>query len=165
MVWVRLEDDYRDHPKMEGVDAHAELLWIRGLAYANRFRTDGFVPPSVVTRLGQDLSGIVLELSRNWSEPVRRIYGRPLANRLVRAGLWLPVEGGWMIHDYCDYQPTKAELAERAAKTRARVAAHRARQRAAAEQEAAADVTPLQIVRNAVTANGCNAPPTRPDPK
>src|SRR6476619_7621329 len=29
---------------------------------------------------------------------------------LVEAGIWEPVKGGWQIHDYLEYQPSKEEI-------------------------------------------------------
>jgi hypothetical protein len=37
---------------------------------------------------------------------------KPLVSELVRVGLWEEVEGGYVIHDYTDWQPSAAEIEE-----------------------------------------------------
>jgi hypothetical protein len=39
---------------------------------------------------------------------------------LVDAGLWTAVEDGWLMHDFLDYNPSKAELLDKRAKESAR---------------------------------------------
>lgn len=89
MAWVRLDDAVYDHPKLAGVPNGTLWVWVCGLAYASRHLTDGFVPSGVLRRFNAT--------SRD-------------AGRLVRAGLWKPVDGGWQIHDYGDYQPTRGSV-------------------------------------------------------
>jgi hypothetical protein len=45
---------------------------------------------------------------------------------LVDAGLWKPMKGGWVIHDYLKYNPSAAELAEKRRREAERKAAARA---------------------------------------
>ena len=44
MPWVRIDDGYADHPKMAAVGPLGQALWLAGLAYCNRYLTDGFIP-------------------------------------------------------------------------------------------------------------------------
>jgi hypothetical protein len=91
MSWVRLEDTFPEHPKIDKVGGDAAWLHVCALAYCNRNETDGLVPAGSVTRLSD------------------RKNPRSLAARLVDAGLWEDDPNGWRIHDYLHYQPSRAQ--------------------------------------------------------
>lgn len=87
MSWLKVDDQFPDHPKALalGRDRLAAIgLWTIGSCYAARFLTDGFIPASALP------SG-----------------SRRLAGRLVEVGLWDEAPGGYRIHDYHDYQPSR----------------------------------------------------------
>jgi len=92
MVWVRLADDFVDHPKVVEAGPLASWLYVCGLSYSNRYATDGFIPSGQVRRLA------------DVREPDL------LARKLVEVRLWEPVKGGYQIHDYAEYQPSSAEV-------------------------------------------------------
>lgn len=92
MTWVKIDDKFPDHPKVIEAGPLAGWLYICGLAYANRYLTDGFVPERQVNRLC-DVDGV-----------------DELATDLVRVGLWEIVEGGYQIHDYLEYQPSAEKV-------------------------------------------------------
>ena len=92
MPWVRLADDFPDHPKLIAAGPLAGWLWACGLAYCNRYLTDGFVPAAQVRRLA------------DVDDPAS------LAVKLVDVKLWEPVEGGYRVHDYGKYQPSRADV-------------------------------------------------------
>lgn len=114
MPWVRLDEQFPDHPKVVQAGPLAGWLHVCGLAYCNRLLTDGFVPAGQVPKLA-DFDGI-------WTEPdgaAVQICIDPfdLVKQLEAAGMWKRVTNGYLIHDYNDYQPTKATvMAERKAK-------------------------------------------------
>lgn len=89
MPYVQVEDGFPEHPKAIDLSLAAKGLWLDGLCYANRQLTDGFVPAGVVRRAGG---------------------ADDLVSELVSAGLWEPAAGGWTMHDYEDWQTTKAEI-------------------------------------------------------
>lgn len=98
MGWVKLDDQFGEHPKIARVSDTALALWVTGLAYCNRNLTDGFIPSTV--GLGQ----------------LRYCEGNaaPAIRELESVGLWHAVRGGWQVHDYSDFQPSReAILAER----------------------------------------------------
>lgn len=106
MVWLRLEDTFPEHPKVLAAGAIAAWLNVCAIAYCNRQLTDGFVPTAAVAQMG-------------------RIRD---AATLVRVGLWQQVPGGYEIHDYLRYQPSRAEVEDRRQRDReAKVAGGRAR--------------------------------------
>lgn len=100
MPWVRLDDQFPDHPKIDQAGPLAGWLFVCGLAYCNRQLTDGFIPKATMPRLS------------TVPNPAK------VARALVDAGLWDAVDGGWQVHDYLDFQPSRDKvLAERAAAT------------------------------------------------
>ncbi|HET7486849.1 MAG TPA: hypothetical protein VFJ85_02905 [Acidimicrobiales bacterium] len=106
MAWVRLDEAFPDHPKVARAGPLASWLHVCALAYCNRLLTDGFVPSAQVAKLA-DLSEV-------------RATALQLAERLVDVGMWTREAGGFRIHDFGDYQPTKAQVeAERQAKAAA----------------------------------------------
>ncbi len=101
MGWVRLDDSFPDHPKAVQAGPTACWMYICGIAYANRFLTDGFIPERQVARLCDA------------KKP------ETLAAMLVEVGLWEPTTGGYLIHDYLDYQ-SSAEKVKRERSSNAR---------------------------------------------
>lgn len=91
MAWVKIDDQFSDHPKVLEVGPLAECLFVRGLTYAARYLTDGFVPDAHLRRMG-DLDAFAE------------------APKLVASGLWHEAEGGFQIHDYLDYQPSSTKV-------------------------------------------------------
>ncbi len=90
MAWVKIDDQFTDHPKVLEVGPLAECLFVRGLCYAARYLTDGLVPVAHLRRMA-DFDAITE------------------AGKLVAAGLWEDAEGGYQIHDYLDYQPSRED--------------------------------------------------------
>ena len=147
MVWVRLDDHFDQNPKVASVGPLGIALWTVGLAYCNRNLTDGFIPWVTARSL---LSWEYLDPPT--AEGHRRIQRIGITSGmagddvgsdtviclLLEAGLWEEVAGGYRIHDYSEFQPTRAEVeAEKAAKQ----AAGRAGGQAAAIARAKAAAT------------------------
>jgi hypothetical protein len=95
MPWVRIDDQLSDHPKIVAAGPDAAWLYIAGLCYASRYLTDGFIPEAQVRRLTDIKSPIAA------------------AKRLVDVGLWDEVEGGYMVHDYLEYNYDANTVKER----------------------------------------------------
>lgn len=94
-MWVRIDDQIAHHPKFLTVGAEASWLWLCGQSYCARYLTDGFIPSPALPTLC-----IVSDINGS-------------AERLVMVGLWDRVEGGYQVHDYHDYNPTRDEVLER----------------------------------------------------
>lgn len=96
MAWVSIDDGAPEHRKQLAAGAQACWLWICGLAYCNRQKArDGFIPEAKVAAL------YPMEGAKRW------------ARRLCEVGLWEPVEGGFRVHDYHEYQPTAEQVSAR----------------------------------------------------
>ena len=89
MAWFKMDDGVVTHPKFAMIGAADMGVWAWGAAWASRELTNGHIPATV------------LPLLRGTPEN---------AERLVAAGLWLEVEGGWQYHDWNDYQPAPDEV-------------------------------------------------------
>ncbi len=96
MGWLRLDDAFGDHPKIIGLSDRAFRAHVMGLLYCARHLTDGIVPRAAAPKVAA-------------------------VRELERAGLWTSTRGGgWLIHDFLDYNPSKAEtLDKRSAKSMA----------------------------------------------
>lgn len=101
MAWVRLDDTFPEHPKVQTLPAEAFVLYITSLCYANRNLTDGYLPAVAVQQMG-------------------RLKHKRLAQTLVMAGLWEVVRGGYRIHDYLHFQPTREVVLKKRERDRVR---------------------------------------------
>lgn len=123
MPWVRFDDQFPIHRKVDGLSDAAYRLHTSAIFWCARNLTDGFVSED-------DLDGVTARVrtpARFASECVKR-------DTWHEAGTACPSlkcppapdgETGWVIHDYWAYQPTKAQVladrekaAERQAKWR-----------------------------------------------
>lgn len=92
MPWGRIDDTFYDHPKLERLGKHrlaAIGLHALALSWCNRWLTDGVIPASRVRWFG----GTTGQTSA-----------------LVEAGMWETAEGGFRIHDFLEYNQSKAAV-------------------------------------------------------
>lgn len=91
MTWVKLDDGYANHPKVAEGGSDALALDIGGMCYAARYGTEGFIPERMLTHL-----------SIACADPMRS------AETLLSTGRWERdnERGGYVIHDWNDYQPS-----------------------------------------------------------
>ena len=105
MTWIRLDDGFPDHPKIATVGPLAGWFHVCGLCYAGRYLTDGFIPENAVFRLA-DFRGIGISHGMVGHD----VEAGELIDALLDAGLWQRVEGGYMIHDYLEYNPSAEQV-------------------------------------------------------
>ena len=126
MTWVRLDDQFGEHPKIVGLSDRAFRAHVTGLLYCGRYLTDGRLPRGVLP-------------------PARALA------ELVAAGLWTANgTGEYSIHDYLEYQPTREQVEREIAQKRAAgraggKAAAKARAKAAAKAPPQAKSKPIPI--------------------
>lgn len=92
MSWVKVDDQMPRHPKLLSLGRDrlvCQGVWLDGMCYASGYLTDGFIPCAALERGTEKY-----------------------ANKLVSVGLWERVEGGYRIHDYHEYQPTRIDALE-----------------------------------------------------
>lgn len=93
MAWLRIDDRVRTHPKIAQAGPAAAWLWFCGVCYCREHLTDGFLPKPVIPTLA-------LNLPNPWRH----------AARLVEVRLWEDAVGGYLVHDFLDWNPSKAEV-------------------------------------------------------
>jgi hypothetical protein len=107
MGWVRLDDGIAHHPKLVEAGPLALALQVTALGYTNSHLTNGFVPASAPLLLvGFERYHVIIDaFSELWD----------WAAVMVEHGLWEPApdRDGRIIHDYLDYQPSRAEALKR----------------------------------------------------
>jgi len=112
VTWVRLDDHFADHPKMLSLGAFAPLalaLQVRALCYAARHLTDGFIPEAAITVLTDGFGEWSIETGGNEFMSVGADaddFDWPAL--MLKAGLWHRRKGGYAIHDYLIYNPSRA---------------------------------------------------------
>lgn len=96
MPWIKLDDQWMDHPKIVKAGRDARDVWLASLTWCARHLTDGHFPaellPSLAITAGVDVANC-----------------QTFASALVEVCLWERTENGYHIHDYNDYNPTKEQ--------------------------------------------------------
>lgn len=116
MGWVRLDDNFADHPKIIALGDTAFRLFITGLCYSNRQLTDGVIPYQIVGAWVGD----------NPEKP---------SDELEDQGLWERVDKGFQIRSYTEYQPTRDKVHKKRDEARERLKRYREKQGNADETE------------------------------
>jgi hypothetical protein len=99
MSWIRLDDGWLDHPKISRLDLRTREAWLRVLTHCARQNKGGFASDESLRRL------------RITARMRRELVHAPAG---FTVGLWEPVEGGVVIHDFDDYQAPDDLRAKRA---------------------------------------------------
>lgn len=127
MAWFKVDDGWWSHPKTLQLSDNSVSLWTRAGSWSCQHLTDGFIPVSALKTLG----------------------GTPrFAGELVKVGYWEKADGGWVFHDWADYQEHSATVKKRRGDARERM-------RAVRTNGKRTDESGSQEVRST---------PTRPDP-
>lgn len=107
MPYLNMDDNFADHPKVDGLSDGAFRLHVSAMCYAAKHKTDGAIPPERIPRL----------MPR---------FKQTYVTELIKAGLWVQHDDGQRIHDYLDWNKSRAwwekekkEGAERQRKSRA----------------------------------------------
>lgn len=133
MTWFKIDDGFHCHPKVLEAGNEAIGLYARCGSWVSQQLTNGFVPTSIALLYG----------------------GRELAAALVEARLWIPVDGGWQMHDFLIYNPSKDQV--RSDRAAAADRQKRARERAKAAREAKESAMASHAVTHAVTTSVTDA--------
>lgn len=154
MDWVKLHCRYYADPKVEGLDDAAEVMFVRSLALAGDREQRGFIPETSLPLLAR-----------------RRRYER-LVSALVAGGLWTPVDGGYVITAWSDWQDAADALAERRTADRERQRRRRRRQKESMSrdiEDSSRDVTETELETDPFETKGGEplqaAAPAAPPPK
>lgn len=102
---AKFDDGTADNPKMFAAGPVASWLWFCGVLYCRRALTDGYIPKGKVPALISSLSAT---------------GAFKQATKLCDVGLWHEEIGGYRVHDYLDWNPTKAAIENYRKRDRAR---------------------------------------------
>ena len=107
MPWVRFDDQFTIHRKVDGLSDAAFRLHASAIFWSARNLTDGFVSR-------EDLDGVTARVrtpARFAAECVRRGVWHDAREQCLSEKCPGPVYGdGWVIHDYWEYQFTKEQV-------------------------------------------------------
>lgn len=132
MVWAKLDDAILDNAKIAKVGVFGFAMHVAAITWCCRNLTDGFVPMARVTAL-LTLQNVNIDMAN----PLALIGGPSsmsgqtgldpfvVADALLDAGLWDLAEGGYQIHDFLVYNPSKEEVLSTRAKNSERVSKYR----------------------------------------
>lgn len=143
-MWVKLDDEFYDHPKWAGAPGDSIALWVAMIAWCNRNdSTEGYIPALKTHGLVnvRNVKATLADLCSRGTPPVIRRQG-----------------DGYVIHDYAEYQQPERvrEIAAKRAEAGKRGAAKRWQGKANDMANAIASATASG------KANGC--PDPVPDP-
>lgn len=99
MSWVKLDDNFSDHPKVISLSDRAFRALVRSMCYCARHETNGRVP----------------------KVKAHEFAGRRAFAELLESGRWEAAEGGVSVHDYLVYNPSRETLEAKRAATADRV--------------------------------------------
>lgn len=102
MPWVKLDDGFFDHPKAIAAGPMARELNFAAWCWCAANMTDGHIPADVIPLL----------LAKSGNK-------RVAVTKLLSVGLWIANGDGYIINDYLEYNPSRAETEERRAQKRA----------------------------------------------
>lgn len=111
MAFIRLSDDYDEHPKIVGLSDGAFRLWHQILAYSRRYETDGVVSMAITRSRKSFTNSRLKELTtpfKSDAHPLCQIDGDALT-----------------LHDYLDWNHSRNEREQQKAQARERVRKHR----------------------------------------
>ena len=92
------DDNIEDHPKFVGLSDGSFGLWFRCIGYCRRNTTDGFIP---------ELAAATRARSRNPTPAIAELLKTAPG---CSNPLWHRVEGGYRVHDYLDWNPSREDV-------------------------------------------------------
>lgn len=96
MAWIRLSDDYNDHPKFDSLSDGAFRLWHQGMGFCRKFQTDGLIPTASLRQF------------KAYSAKRMRILLTPYVPG--ENPLWRAIDGfGIKVHDYLEWNLSKED--------------------------------------------------------
>lgn len=150
MAWVKIDDQFYAHPKLIAAGPLAKSLFVDALCYANQYLTDGFIPEIVALQISMPLEQYC-------------DAGHEMIDILVNVGLWHKVQGGYQIHDYLDYNPSREHVMKERAAAKERMQRVRGAKPAINSSEARSPEVRPNIERTSPEVQECSPYPV-PDP-
>ena len=91
--WIRLDVDYFTNPKTMSAGKDGRLLHLASICWVGQHLTDGHIPGDVAPILCR-LAGV----------------SQRAIHQTVNAGLWLPTEADYYIHDYLEHNSSRGDV-------------------------------------------------------
>jgi hypothetical protein len=115
-MWVKLDDNFPDHPKVDALSEGAFRLYIASLCHAQKYLTDGMI---------------------TFDRPARLMprFKPKYIDELLDVGLWEPNHRGYLIHDFTIWNKTREHWLTKRAADALRLAEWRAARAAEQDQE------------------------------
>jgi hypothetical protein len=105
-MWSKFDDQFYMNPKIASLGRDEQDLYIAAIIYCNGQLTDGFIPAGAIPMLSA------------WAKI--EANAQAIAYHLLEAGLWENSANGYQIHDFLDWNMSKADvLAMKAARSEA----------------------------------------------
>jgi len=146
MPWVRLDDQFYQHPKLARVGPLGIAMQVAGLCYCNHYLTDGTIPWSAAQSLLSwqfiDDEDKRYRIGISCGMKGEDATAEFVIGLLVDAGIWEEDMGGYRIHDYDKYQPSREDALREQAQKRA---AGQAGGQASAKARAQAKSKPVPV--------------------
>jgi hypothetical protein len=127
MPWVRLDDHYFTHRKTAGLSKDAKLLDLAGMTFSAGELRDGVLTD-------KDIRIIAAQVD------IENL--KDCLHELELADRWRRTPDGWEIHDYLDYNPSRAQILRDREAGAQRAAASRTRRNAVSPGERSPDPVP-----------------------
>lgn len=108
MAYANFDDDMGAHPSIRHLSDAAFRLHVCGILYCAKWLTDGRIPT-------EDVPGLV------------KRFKSTSVTELVERGRWSPIDGGYVVEDYLNHNPTREVVMERREKAKKRAAESRAK--------------------------------------
>ena len=96
MPWIKLDDQWMDHPKIVRAGRDARDMWLASITWCAKHLTDGHFPPELLPALAT-MAGIDVANCQTF------------ARALLDVCLWEFDEKQYTVHDYLEYNPTKSQ--------------------------------------------------------
>lgn len=100
MAWIKLDDQFTTNDKVMAAGKDGRELYISALCHCGKNLTDGFIAESTARQLAA-----IVEVY-DWASAV---------SRLLEVGLWSTTDGGYLVNDYLEYNPSRDDVESRRA--------------------------------------------------
>lgn len=172
MVWAKIDDEILDNEKILGAGVLGFALHVAAITWSCRALTDGFIPYARVRLLLDfaDLRHELVEASSTFDQGTRdsalevthelgAVEPLKIADNLVRQELWVEdkTRGGYWLHDFLDYNPSREKVMAERERGRARAKASFGR----TKEESSGEDSPKN---RRVFASSSDGPVPDPDP-
>lgn len=125
MGWLKLDDKFPRNPKVLASDLEASWFYVCVLSHCAEQLTDGFLADTAVPLVAPHVDA-----------------PRDVAERLVAVDLICRVDGGYMVPDYLDFNPSRESVLGRRAKDAERQSRHRSQRESQRDTEETSGVSP-----------------------